>query len=79
MEKPVVATNVAGIPEMMIDNKTGFLVSEGDYKGWIDKLNLLFNDRKLAEIMGKDGRLFVKEMFDWEVVAKKFLNAIKKY
>jgi len=35
MEKPVVATGVGGIPELMVDNKTGIIVKKGDKKKWI--------------------------------------------
>ena len=47
MEKPVVATNVAGVPEMMIDGKTGFLVEEGNHEQLIKKLRLLLEDGDL--------------------------------
>ena len=30
MQKPVVATNVGGIPELMKNNETGFLIKKGD-------------------------------------------------
>ena len=30
MKKPVIATNVGGIPELMIDEKTGFLTEKGN-------------------------------------------------
>ena len=41
LEKPVIATNVGGIPEGLQKNQTGFLVEEGDHKGWIDKISIL--------------------------------------
>ena len=37
MQNPVVATKVGGIPEMIYDNETGFLVDEGDHKKWVEK------------------------------------------
>ena len=63
MKKPVVATSIGGVPEMMIDNKTGFLVDEGDYQGWIEKLSKILNDKDLAENMGKNGKKFVQDTF----------------
>jgi len=75
MERPVVATRIGGIPEVVIDKKTGFLVAEGDYKGWIEKIRLLVDDKKLAIEMGKAGRQFIIENYNWGIVAKRFVDA----
>ena len=61
---------------MMVDNKTGFLVDEGDYQGWIEKLSKILNDKDLAENMGKNGKKFVQDTFNWDVGTKKFLELI---
>ena len=79
MEKPVVATNVGGIPELMKDYETGFLIKEGDVKEWIKKLSLLINDKEKREIMGVSGRKFIEENFDWNKIAKEFLEILKKF
>ena len=76
LEKPVVASNVGGIPEMMIDEETGFLVREGDHQGWIEKLSKILNDKDLSESMGKRGKKFVQDTFNWDVCAKKFLEIL---
>ena len=65
MKKPVVATNVGGNSEMMVDGKTGFLVEKGDPNQLVDKLSLLIEDEKLAKKMGDSGRKFVEETFNW--------------
>ncbi len=79
MKKPVVATNVGGIPEIMKDNETGFLVEKGDANGWIKKLSLLINDEQKRREMGEEGRKFVEENFNWNKIAKKFLDILKKH
>lgn len=79
MEKPVVATNVGGIPELMKNDKTGFLIKQSDADDLARRLSLLLNDEKLRRTMGKAGREFVKERFSWEIIAKDFLESIKKY
>jgi len=76
---PVVATNVGGVPEMMIDGKTGFLVEQGNYNQIIDKLSLLFGDKELAKKMGNEGRKFVEETFNWELITKNFIKIAKSY
>lgn len=77
MGKPVVATNVGGIPETMQNEKTGFLVGKGDYKGWVEKLSLLLNDKEKAKQMGTDGKNFVIENFSWEKIAGKFVDIVQ--
>lgn len=79
MRKPIVASNAGGMPEVVSDKKSGFLVEQGDYKAWIEKLTLLLNDKKLAEQMGNAAREFVIEKFNWEVVAKRFVDIATDY
>ena len=78
MKKPVVATNVGGIPELMKNNETGFLVEIGDSDGWIEKLSLLINDEPKRKTIGENGRKFVEENFNWNKIAKEFLDILKK-
>ncbi|MBC8501978.1 MAG: glycosyltransferase family 4 protein [Nitrosopumilus sp.] len=78
MKKPVVATNVGGIPELMKNNETGFLVEIGDANGWIEKLSLLINDEQKRKDMGEKGRKFVEENFNWGKIGKEFLDILKK-
>ena len=79
MKKPVVATNVGGNQEMMIDGKTGFLVEQGSHEQIIDKLSLLLEDKELAKKMGDDGRKFIEATFNWELVTKNFIKTIESY
>jgi len=62
-ETPVVASRVGGIPEQVIDGKTGFLVDPQDIKGCADKVTTLIKDKKLSAKMGKDAKEFVKQKF----------------
>ena len=79
MQKPVIATRVGGIPELMIDNKTGFLIDEGDHKMLIEKLSILLNDPRKAKEMGINGREFVINNFSWDIIAKRFVEVMKKF
>ena len=79
MEKPVIATNVGGIPEMMIDKETGFLVSENNSKELINIIDLLLKNPSLREKMGKSGREFILENFSWDLIARRFLKNINNH
>jgi len=79
MKKPVVATNVGGNQEMMIDGKTGFLVQQGNHEQLIDKLSLLLEDKELAKKMGNEGRKFIEDTFNWELVTKNFIKIAESY
>jgi glycosyltransferase involved in cell wall biosynthesis len=79
MKKPVVATNVGGNQEMMIDGKTGFLVQQGNHEQLIDKLSLLLEDKELAKKMGNEGRKFIEDTFNWELVTQNFIKIMESY
>ena len=79
MKKPVIATNVGGNPEMMIDGKTGFLVDQGNHEEIITRLSLLLADKELSKKMGNNGRKFIEDTFNWEIVTKNFIKTIESY
>jgi starch synthase len=74
-ETAVVASRVGGIPEIVVEGETGFLVDyrEGEReafaKGLADRIGRLLDDPALAERMGKAGRRRVLELFTWPVIA----------
>ena len=78
MKKPIIATNVGGIPELMIDKKTGFLIKKGDSEELIKKIEEFLNDPKKIEEMGIEGRKFVENNFSWKIITQKFVNDLKK-
>lgn len=66
MKVPVVATNVGGIPEIVEDGKSGFLVPPKDPKALAEKLLVLLKDDKMREEFGIQGRKIVEEKFTLE-------------
>jgi len=53
---PVVATRVSGVPELVEDGVTGFLVPSGDPQGLAKALQQLLDDEELRRRMGEAGR-----------------------
>jgi glycosyltransferase involved in cell wall biosynthesis len=72
---PVVASRVDGVPEVVRDGDTGFLVTPGDVPELRDRLAQLLGDRRLAERMGRRGRELVLEAFTWDACARRCLAA----
>ena len=72
-------TNAGGIPEMMKDGETGFLIKEGDHEEWIKQLSRIINDKTMSRELGEEGQRFVNETFNWEKIAKNFVEILNKY
>jgi glycosyltransferase involved in cell wall biosynthesis len=64
--KPVVATAVGGVPELVRDKQTGFLHSLGDYEAQANQLSLLVEDKTLRHRLGEAGRALVRSDFSRE-------------
>ena len=64
LQKPVVATDVAGTQELIVDGETGFLVPLGDINGLAEKIKLLLNDSDRKANMGKAGANRIQEHFN---------------
>jgi glycosyltransferase involved in cell wall biosynthesis len=74
--KPVVATNVGGIPEVVLDGETGLLVPPRDPAAMASALVRLLRDRGLREQMGAAGLTRVRTHFSAETMVK---NTVKVY
>ena len=62
--KPVVTTRVGGIPEVVQDHESGYLVDRGDTTTMANKVLTLLNDRLLRQQMGVKGKNIVRQKFD---------------
>jgi glycosyltransferase involved in cell wall biosynthesis len=63
---PVVSTNIGGIPEMVIENETGFLVQPGDVAGMADAIETVINDSSSAARLGNSGHERARTLFSIE-------------
>jgi glycosyltransferase involved in cell wall biosynthesis len=81
LEKPIIGTDVGGIPEVCIHKKTGFLVPTFNYRKVADAVLKLKGNRKLIEKMGKKGKELVLEKFTYEKMLDKmediFIKALE--
>ncbi len=63
---PVVSTNLGGIPEMVIEKETGFLVPPGDPSAMAGAIEHLIDDRSLARRLGDYGNKRAQRLFSIE-------------
>lgn len=52
---PVIATNIAGIPEQVIDGENGYMIPTGDAAVLSDRIEMLLSNKELRERMGAHG------------------------
>ncbi|WP_323720632.1 glycosyltransferase [Acetomicrobium sp.] len=70
--KPVVATSVGGVPELVESGVTGILVPPGDVASLANAFLKLANDPKLRQSMGKEGQKKARECFDIAFIAREY-------
>ena len=64
--KPVVASNLGGITDIVKDRETGLLVNEKDPHGLSEAIKSLLSDPSLAASLAKRGYEHVQKQFSWE-------------
>jgi glycosyltransferase involved in cell wall biosynthesis len=70
MQKPIVASRVSGIQEVILDGENGFLADPDDPNEWMRKVETVLNSDKLAARVGENAKRTVEERFDWNLLAK---------
>jgi len=73
---PVISTKHAGIPDVILDGQTGFLVDECDVDAMADRMIQIANDPSLADQMGKKGRERILGQFTMDHSISNLANII---
>jgi len=77
--RPVVSTRIAGIPEMIVDGKTGYLVSEQNPEALAEAMRRVMTQPAHAEEMGRCGNERVHALFDTKVTIPHLIQIFEKY
>ena len=75
---PSVCTGVGGIPDILRDNVTGYLVTPGDFQLMATKISVLLEDKMLREKMGLQARTIITENFTIEKMSQKILRIYRE-
>ncbi len=76
--KPVVATNAGGIPEVVVDGETGFLVPPRDHGAMAEALVRLLKDAPLRQRMGGAGLVRARRKFSAERMVQETLRVYER-
>lgn len=76
LEVPVIASDVDGIPETILHQKTGLLAKSGDAKAWALAILWVLNHSDLAKQFAVEGRSYVAEKFSIEKNTQALLKLI---
>ena len=63
--KPVIASNVGGIPEIIQDRQTGYLVEPIDIDGWTEAMLRVYHDEQARDAMARESRARIEQSFTW--------------
>ncbi|MFH1787958.1 MAG: glycosyltransferase family 4 protein, partial [Candidatus Altiarchaeota archaeon] len=71
---PIVASNAGGIPEAVVDGKTGFLSGPDDPEAFAENITRLLSNPSLRVRMGKAGVAHVKKSFSPEKCLQEYMH-----
>lgn len=69
---PVVTTSVGGIPDAVVDGKTGFLVEVDDVTGMAQKLQYMIQHPEITLEMGANAKAFAQKNFTYQAYYQKY-------
>jgi len=70
---PIIATNISGNKDVVVDGKNGYLVEPGDHERMADRAILLLSNQNMMEEFGIRSRN-IAEQYSWERITKRYLD-----
>jgi glycosyltransferase involved in cell wall biosynthesis len=74
---PVLASNVGGLPEVVADNESGYLLPPGEVEVWRQQIQKLRSETELRKKMGLAARLRVLAKFSWMQNGQRLVELIQ--
>ena len=74
LKVPVIATNVGGIPELVIHQETGILVPPEDPEKLLIAINNLLDNEEARRNFANNAFEFINKNFSWDVLLEKYTN-----
>jgi glycosyltransferase involved in cell wall biosynthesis len=75
---PVIASRISGIPAMVAENTSGFLIHPHDPADIADKIVTLLDDRPLRKKFGEESRRIATSRWKNDVIINKLINAYRQ-
>jgi glycosyltransferase involved in cell wall biosynthesis len=72
--KPVVVSDVGGLPELVNNGGNGYIVKSGDEKELAQRILQLLEDHETRRRMGSEGSSIIRTNYTWESVARRFMS-----
>jgi len=76
---PCISTKLVGIPDLLIQGKTGLLVEPNDTKQLAEALNVLMHDKPLQQQMTANGLIHVKKEFDLDTCLEPLVSQYRNF
>jgi glycosyltransferase involved in cell wall biosynthesis len=72
MGKAIVASEVDGIKDVILNQESGVLVKPSDIAAWVEAIADLLNNPSMARRIGGNARRIVKGKYDWKLLAERY-------
>ena len=76
--KPVITTNLGGMPEIIKNNYNGYCVPPKNIELLAEKMNLLYKDKSICEKMGNNARKDYEKKYTAEINFKMLMEIYEK-
>ena len=74
---PAITSNIGGLPEVNVDEETGYLIPPNEPLILAEKITRLYEQKNLRSKMGDYARKRVVEKFDWNMNVTQLINIYK--
>lgn len=76
-QKVVIASDLQGLKDAVIDGENGFLVESENVEQWVKKIEAILEADEFRKAFGKRAQKFTIDNFSWSMIAQKYLEELK--